>query len=273
MGAAKTALITGATSGIGKVIAKHLADEGYDIIVLARSENKMAALSRELNMIDPNINVKGVLCDFSSLESTREACRSIADKHDRIDMMLLNAGLWNSEKRKTADNIEETWQVNVISQIQVFQELKSLIPNDGNSKVIITSSALHQGEINFADLEFEQKFSGFKAYRQSKLALMMLARWMAKQEEYEGIEFYSVHPGMVNTNLGRDASWFARTIFKLLGKSPEKGARSHIHVVDAETDSLTNGEYYANGKVTKTTPYSYNLDEAEKLWNAVMRYL
>lgn len=271
--ASKTALITGATSGIGEVVARHLAEKGCDLIVLARSQEKMDRLSNELKILNPDINFKGVLCDFSSLESTENACQSILDKHDCIDMMVLNAGLWNSSEKKSQDGIEETLHVNLIAQMQVFRKLVALIPKNGQSKVIITSSGLHQGEIYFDDLEFKQKFSGFKAYRQSKLGLMMLTRWLAKQEEYSGISFFSIHPGMVSTNLGRDTGWFARSIFKLFGKSPEKGAQTHIHVADAEVSSLTNGEYYANRKVTKVTDYSYNLEAAEKLWEAVNGYL
>ncbi len=273
MKASKTVVITGATSGIGSVAAKHLVKVGYNLIVLARSEEKMGILSKELKAINGHVSVDGFICDFSSLESTASACKAIQDKYDCINMIILNAGLWNSKPKKSQDGIEETIHVNLISQIQIFQALVGLVPKDGQSKVIITTSGLHQGEVYFEDLEFQNNFSGFKAYRQSKLGLMMLARWLAKQEDFKGIAFYSVHPGMVSTNLGRDTGWFARMIFKLFGKSPEKGAQTHIHVVDTDNASLTNGEYYAYQKVTKTTEYSYDLDVAEKLWKAVNGYL
>ena len=269
----KTALITGATSGIGKVIARHLVKAGYAMIVLARSEQKLKTLISELQFINSEVSMNGVICDFASLESTSAACKTILEEHDCIDVMILNAGLWNSGLRKSQNGIEETLHVNLISQVQVFQSLVALLPKDGQSKVIITSSGLHQGEIHFDDLEFQEDFSGFKAYRQSKLGLMMLTRWLAKQDAYVGISFYSVHPGMVRTNLGRDAGWFAQFIFKLLGKSAEKGAQTHIYVADTPNWALTNGAYYANKKVTKSTNYSYNLEEAGKLWDAVMAYL
>ncbi|MCR9170892.1 MAG: SDR family NAD(P)-dependent oxidoreductase [bacterium] len=269
----RTALITGATSGIGFIIAKHLARKGYNLLIMARSPEKLKTLTEVLLDIDATISVDGFLCDFSSMESTNAACDAIAKKSPKIDVMLLNAGLWNSSEQKTEYGIEETLQVNLISQIQVFKALETCIPKNETSKVIITASALHQGEIYFNDLEFENGFSGFKAYRQSKLGLMMITRWLSNQTEFEGISFYSVHPGMVSTDLGRDASWFARMIFKLFGKSPEKGAQTHIHVIDTENSSLTNGEYYANKKVTKTTPYSYRMDEAEKLWEVIRSYI
>ena len=78
---------------------------------------------------------------------------------------------------------------------------------------------------------------------------------------------------MVNTELGRSAGWFSRTIFKLFGKSKEKGAQTHIHLINTSSLDLKSGEYYANSKVTKTTSYSYNMETAEKLWKVVQNFL
>ncbi len=268
----KTALITGATSGIGYVIAEHLVHKGYNVIILGRSNQKLDSLIQNLKRINSKVKLDKFLCDLSSLESIEKACESIKQTYKSIDLMVLNAGLWNFQFIETVDKIEETLQVNLLAPIVIFNELKELIPKNQESKVIFTSSGLHQGIINFSDIEFRQKFSGFKAYRQSKLGLLMLTRWLSKQPSYAGITFYSVHPGMVNTQLGRSAGWFSRTIFKLLGKSKEKGAQTHIHLIDCNCSELEQGAYYANSRVTKTTSYSYDMKTAEKLWNTLKEY-
>jgi len=269
----KKAIITGATSGIGMVIADHLVQSGYSVIVLGRSEKKLGVLKDRLNLSNSNCDVSTVLCDLSSFDSVRKANESVKSLTKSIDLLVLNAGLWNFEFIESKDKIEETFHVNLLSQILMFNELEVLIPKNNESKVIFTSSGLHQGEIQFEDVEFRQNFSGFKAYRQSKLAILLLTRWLSKQSENSGISFYCVHPGMVNTQLGRSAGWFSRSIFKLFGKSKEKGAKTHIHLIDENTQLLQNGEYYANNKVTKTTKYSYQMEEANKLWNIVQKYL
>ena len=101
----------------------------------------------------------------------------------------------------------------------------------------------------------------------------MLTRWLSKQAENSGISFYCVHPGMVSTQLGRNAGWFSRSIFKLFGKSKEKGAQTHVYLIDKKAGDLQSGEYYSNKKVSKTTTYSYNMEEAQKLWNTLQKYM
>jgi NAD(P)-dependent dehydrogenase (short-subunit alcohol dehydrogenase family) len=268
----KTALITGATSGIGTVVAEHLAKVGFNIVVFGRTPGKVDALIRSLTQINPEIVITGILCDLSSLESTKNACDEVNKNHSVINLMILNAGLWNVERRQTTDAIEETLHVNLLSQIQVADELIALLPKDGNSKIIITASSLHHGKINFNDLEFKTKFSGIKAYRQSKLCVILMTRWLAKQHNSKGISFYSVHPGGVRTNIARSAGWYAKLFFSLFGKSPEKGAQTHIHLIDTNNASLSNGNYYANKKVTKTTTYSYDMEVAERLSHEIAGY-
>jgi NAD(P)-dependent dehydrogenase (short-subunit alcohol dehydrogenase family) len=269
----KTALITGATSGIGSVVVDHIVSKGYDVIILARSVDKLNSLVARLKNDHQDAIVEGIECDLSSFKTVSEACKSIKENHDRLDLLILNAGLWNFQFTQTDDGIEETLHVNLISQVQLFNELIELVPKNHESKVIFTSSGLHQGKINFEDIEFRNNFSGFKSYRQSKLGSLMLTRWLAKQDEYEGISFYCVHPGMVNTNLGRNAGWLSRSIFKFFGKSKKNGASTHLHLIDTPNSELRSGEYYANSKVTRTTRYSYDLNEAEKLWNIVNEYI
>ena len=269
----KNAIITGATSGIGLVIADHLVRSGYSVIVLGRSEKKLDDLVDRLNLVNSNCDVRTVLCDLSSFTSVIKAVQSVKSLTKSIDLFVLNAGLWNFEFIESKDKIEETFHVNLLSPILIFKELEELIPKNDESKVIFTSSGLHQGEIQFEDLEFRQNFSGFKAYRQSKLGLLLLTRWLSHQHKYEGISFFSVHPGMVNTQLGRSAGWLSRSIFKLFGKSKEKGAQTHIHLIKEDANLLKNGAYYANKKVTKTTKYSYQMEEANKLWDIVQKYL
>lgn len=268
----KIALITGATSGFGLVIARHLVKQGYSLIVLGRSKEKLDSLIVDLKEVDSNCTIDSILCNLSSFNSVQHACKTIQTTYSHIDLLVLNAGLWNFEFKLSEDDIEETLQVNLLAPVLIFERLQQLIPNDGKSKVIFTSSGLHQGKINFNDLEFRITFSGFKAYRQSKLGLILIARLFAQKPEYSGTSFYTVHPGMVNTKLGRNAGWFSRLIFKLLGKSKEKGAQTHTFLIDEPNNKLTSGAYYANSQMTKTTKESYDMDTAAKLLNVIHDY-
>ena len=222
--------------------------------------------------MDPTCRVELIKCDLSSFQSVVEACDEVRSKCEQIHLLLLNAGLWNFEFIASKDQIEETFQVNVIAPVLIFKRLQDLLPTDNSSKVILTSSGLHQGTIYFEDIEFRKRFSGFKSYRQSKLAVLLLTRLFANKSTYAGISFYCVHPGVVNTKLGRNAGWFANLFFKLIGKSPQKGARTHIHLIDESTENLTSGGYYANSRMVKTTRQSYDLEMAERLEQVIQNY-
>lgn len=199
MNETRTALISGATSGIGSEIAAHLVRKGYNLIVLGRSIEKLDSLSKQLNAINPKVSIDKIFCELSSFDALKKACEQIKKSQKSIDLMILNAGLWNFQFIETSDKIEETFQVNLLSPIVIFNELELLMPKHEEAKVIFTTSGLHQGVINFSDIEFREKFSGFKAYRQSKLGIILLTRWLSKQASNSGISFYSVHPGMVHT--------------------------------------------------------------------------
>src|SRR5690606_25851838 len=130
----KTALITGATSGIGYIIAKNLAQLNYSIIVLGRSSDKLNKLYKDLTAINPKIKIDTKICDLSSLKMVSETCYEINKSDKSIDLMILNAGIWNFEFIESTDKIEETLQVNLIAPLLIYSRLKDLIPKNGASK-------------------------------------------------------------------------------------------------------------------------------------------
>jgi NAD(P)-dependent dehydrogenase (short-subunit alcohol dehydrogenase family) len=138
--------------------------------------------------------------------------------------------------------------------------------------VIFTASGLHQGTIHFSDLGFKRRFSGFNAYRQSKLGIILITRLLAIKPEHAGIGFYCVHPGMVKTAIGRNASWFSQLIFKWLGQSKENGAKTHLHLIGHPTSELTSGGYYARANLSKSSSASYDMNCGEKLLHVLNEY-
>lgn len=268
----KNAVMTGATSGFGQVVAEHLVRTNHKLVFFARTESKAKELVQKLNA-KTSASVDYILCDLSSLDAISKACEEVHKRCDRIDLLILNAGLWNSKLQDSKDGIEETFQVNLLAPVLMFQKLKDLIPANEQSKVLLTASALHQGSIQYDDLEYRKKFSGFKAYRQSKLGVILITRLWAKSAEFSGISFYSIHPGVVRTQIGARAGWFSRMIFKLIGSSLEKGARTHIHLIDQPASVLESGEYYAKSKRSAAAKETYDLQEASVLLKALNDYL
>jgi len=267
--------MTGATSGLGKISAIKAANNGGALIILARNKVKGEALKSEFNNQYPNAlgKIEIIEGDLNSFDSVYSACKEIKSKYPAIDMIVNNAGIMNFEFKQTVDKIEETLQVNLLSPLLICHLLFDNLKKAQNPKIVFTSSGLHQGEINFGNIEFKNSFSSFKVYRQSKLGVILICRLLAKSLKEYNISIYSQHPGMVRTNLGRKAGWFSRMIFYIMGKSPEKGSQTLSYIIETPNSQLESGEYYANEKVTATTKESYDMEVAEKLLLMIRDYL
>jgi NAD(P)-dependent dehydrogenase (short-subunit alcohol dehydrogenase family) len=271
----KNIFITGATSGIGLVAACELAAQGNKVMALARSVDKGNVLLDRFKSKYPQGkgSIEIVLGDLSSFESVVKACDVVKSKIDCLDVIINNAGIWNFSYKESSNKIEEIFHVNVLAPLLINDLLLELLLKSKEAKSIFAASALHQGEVDFSNLEFKKKFSGFRAYRQSKLEVILLTRLLAKKLENFNVGVYCEHPGLVNTKLGRDANWFSNLFFRLFGMSPEKGAETIIFLAQEDKRNLISGEYYAKKKVKKITEQSYDMKVAAELLLAIKSYL
>ena len=272
----KVIVMTGATSGLGRAACLSFANQGARVIILARSRSKAEHLIKELK--DYATPKKGTIevikCDFSDLSQVNQACDTLLTDNTHIDFLINNAGVWNFSESKSVNGIEMTFQVNVLVPLLLINKLLPLLKNSKEAKVITTASALHHGEVNYTDIQFSKDYSSFKAYRQSKLMVILLTRLYATKEDFKYVKIVTQHPGLVDTGLARNGGWFARTFFKWFGKSAEKGAETLIYLAQEDADKLINGAYYASSKATKTsTSFSKNLTHAEKVEELCLKYL
>lgn len=267
--------MTGATSGLGKVSAIRAANNGDTLIILARNKIKGEALKTEFNNQHPNAlgKIEIIEGNLNSLESVYSSCSTIKSKYPVIDMIVNNAGIMNFKFKQTVDKIEETLQVNLVSPLLICHLLFDNLKKAQNPKIIFTSSGLHQGEINFRNIEFKNSFSSFKVYRQSKLGVILICRLLAKPLKDHNVSIYSQHPGMVRTNLGRNAGWLSKMVFYIMGGSPEKGSQTLSFIMETSNLQLKSGEYYYNNKVTETTKESYDMEAAKKLLKIIGKFL
>ncbi len=271
----KKIFMTGSTSGFGKVAAWEMANNGASILTTFRNQEKADALLDDFKRQYPNAagSIDFVKCDLNAFDSINKACKEVREKIDGLDMILNNAGIMNSKFKESADGIEQTLHVNLLAPALLLHNLSDLLKRSEEPKIINTSSALHQGVIRFDDPEFKKGFKGMDAYRQSKLGIILLGKFLSGEKAHSNIHVYSQHPGVIRTELGREFNFLMRGIFWLMGKSPEKGAETLLHLVESPAESLENGEYYADKKVTSTTPESHDLKMAENLMSLIKQYL
>ena len=268
----KTVFITGATSGIGQETALALAKKGAAIVFTSRDPEKGKLVQKELIKRSNNKNIHLIFCDLASFDSIRNCCDEFKFKFDKLNILVNNAAVWDFKRRESQDGIENTLATNYLAPFLMTNMLMDTIKKSSPARIINLTSGLHYGTINFKDIEFKRKFGGFKAYKQSKLADILFTRLLAKKLDGTGITVNCVHPGMVNTNLARDAGWFMRGIFKIIGKPAHKGALTSIYLATSpEVENIT-GEYFYKCRVRKSSKQSYDMELAEKLWKVSEEY-
>jgi len=269
----KIVLITGATSGIGKETALGLAELGATIVFTTRDSLKGEKTRNELIAATNNENIDMLKCDLASFESIKNCCKEFKSKYDKLHVLINNAGVWDFKRRESKDGIENIFATNYLAPFLMTNLLLDVLKKSNLSRIINVTSGMHYGTINFDDIEFKQKFSGAKAYRQSKLGLILFTRLLAKKLDGTGVTVNVVHPGMNKTDLGRDAGGFSRMIFKLMGKDPKIGAETSIYLASSPDVGNISGEYFVKKKIKRSSKESYDMDLAKKLWDVSKKYL
>ena len=268
----KTILITGATNGIGKAAAIKFAGSAKLIAFTYRNEELAEDLKNEMQKINPNLSINSFFCDFSVQDSIRECADKIKNDLKAIDLLINNAGVVNTEYSETIDGIENTFAVNHLGYFLFTNLLLDLVKKESESRVINVSSAAHHfvKGMQWDDINYKDDFKmGLKAYGQSKLGNILFTKQLAKKLQKDGVTVNAIHPGGVNTSLGNQNNSLLGRVLKIILKpffrSPLKGANTIIYLAEIDGLSIT-GAYWVDGRVAKTSHYSKNEAEAEKLW-------
>ena len=268
----KTILITGATNGIGKAAAIKFAESAKSIAFTYRNEELAEDLKNEMQKINPNLSINSFFCDFSIQDSIRECANKIKNDLKAIDLLINNAGVVNTEYSETIDGIENTFAVNHLGYFLFTNLLLDLVKKESESRIINISSAAHHfvKGMQWDDINYKDDFKmGLKAYGQSKLGNILFTKQLAKKLQKDGVTVNAIHPGGVNTSLGNQNNSLLGRVLKIILKpffrSPLKGANTIIYLAEIDGLSIT-GAYWVDGRVAKTSHYSKNEAEAEKLW-------
>ena len=268
----KTILITGATNGIGKAAAIKFAESAKSIAFTYRNEELAEDLKNEMQKINPNLSINSFFCDFSVQDSIRECADKIKNDLKAIDLLINNAGVVNTEYSETIDGIENTFAVNHLGYFLFTNLLLDLVKKESESRIINVSSAAHHfvKGMQWDDINYKDDFKmGLKAYGQSKLGNILFTKQLAKKLQKDDVTVNAIHPGGVNTSLGNQNNSLLGRVLKIILKpffrSPLKGANTIIYLAEIDGLSIT-GAYWVDGRVAKTSHYSKNEAEAEKLW-------
>lgn len=282
--AGKTYVITGANTGAGYEAARLLLAKGAGVVMLNRNADKTRAAIEGLKQdLGDDTPVSFVRTDLASLDSVREASAELLEHTARIDALICNAAIAQVAKQEiTADGFESQLGVNHLGHFLLCGLLFDRIEASGGRIVVVGSNAYKMGlkKIQFDDLNFDNKYTAWNAYAQSKLAQMMFAYELQRRCEAVGkeVQVRVCHPGASRTNLLKDtASTFNRVLWAVLSRviaqSAEKGAWPEV--MCATEDGLKPAALYGPTKRADTVgpigecrldPVALDREIASELW-------
>ncbi len=270
----KTVLITGATSGIGLQTALQLAPLRPRIVFTYRDEVKKEQTFRLLEKVLPSSQIIPMFCRMDSLASVRDFANTLVREHDRLHVLINNAGLWRTRREVSTDGIELTWAVNHLAPFLLTHLLLPLIKQSSPARIINVSSEAHRNaKLDFEDPECRRSFPMMKAYAQSKLANLLFTLKLAGDLKGSGVTVNALHPGVVNTPIFSPMNPLMLALFKPFTISPARGAATSVYLSASADATAYTGSYFKKCKAVRPAASALNRADAEKLWLLSRKYL
>ncbi|KAL1131451.1 hypothetical protein AAG570_011068 [Ranatra chinensis] len=253
----KTAIITGANTGIGKVTARDFLTRGARVILACRDTAKAEEACREIQ--EAEVNAKGGSLvvkhlDLSSFASVRIFADEILEEEQALHLLVNNAGVMMCPKMLTEDGYELHFATNHLGHFLLTLKLLPLLVKSAPSRVVNVSSMAHilANSMKFDDINLDKGYKPVTAYARSKLANILFTKELARRLEGKGVNVYSLHPGVVNTELTRHVDtaffpgsrWLYHAVGSWLMKSPVQGAQTTIFCSVDEQTADQSGLYY-----------------------------
>ena len=272
----RVAIVTGASSGVGKAAAKALAAKGWRVIGLGRDPERSAAAQAEIRSAAADgAQVEMILADLALMADAARAAREIAARTDRIDVLLNNAGGVRKEKVVTAEGNEATFAGNHLGHFLLTTRLLPLLraaaasSPPGATRIVNVSSSGHAASagLDWSDLQMLGDFVSGAAYCNAKLANVLFARELAKRLASDGIVAHAMHPGVVDSNFVSHAdAGMQQYMSTLKAITPAEGADTLVWLATAEEPGQTSGRYFHNREAIPTSAAAQDDAVAERLW-------
>ncbi|HYL51056.1 MAG TPA: SDR family oxidoreductase [Acidimicrobiia bacterium] len=274
--AGKVVVITGGNSGIGKETAVELARMGARVVIAARNPTRAAAAVKEIKeRTGAGDRVETMPLDLASFASVRAFAGAFTDAHDRLDVLVNNAGGWLGKRIVTADGHESQFQVNHLSHFLLTNLLRERLVRSAPARVVNIASVAHKNArrgLDFDDLDYERRrYRGFRVYSETKLMNILFARELARRWDGTGVSANAVHPGFVATNFARegDVGWWGNIGMPLtrpFSISVQQGAVTPVYVASSPDVEGITGQYFVKCRVAGPSRAALDDDAAARLW-------
>ena len=283
----RVALVTGGTSGLGAETARALADRGASVAVVGRDRERGQAVAADLAARTDG-TAEFYRADLASQATVRRLAAEFRERHDRLDVLVNNAGVFRAERTVTDDGVESTFAINHLAPYLLTHDLCDLLVESVETaeraagderlspRVVTVSSGLHaRGTLDFANLQGERGYDGMRAYARSKLANVLFTDELADRLAGTGVAALAADPGFVpGTGLTRDASLRNRLLLGAFARLPlpftkglEEGAATLVRAAADPALADVAGAYLSDGEVTESAAASRDGAARKRLWD------
>ncbi len=254
-----TILVTGATDGLGRRVARELAAKGATVLLHGRSPERLEATLEELRSQTGSEKANSYLADFSSLAAVRDLADRILSKHDRLDVLVNNAGIIVRERRESEDGYELTFAVNYLSHFLLTRLLLPLLKDSAPARIVNVASA-GQSPVDFSNLMLERGYDAMKAYSQSKLAQVMFTFELAEHLRDTGVTVNALHPAsLMDTKM-------VQSTFGYTMSTVEEGTEAVVRLAISPEIGGVTGRYFDGTREARANRQAYDPRVRNRLW-------
>jgi NAD(P)-dependent dehydrogenase (short-subunit alcohol dehydrogenase family) len=252
-------LVTGATDGLGRRVAQVVAAKGATMLLHGRNPERLKATLEELRIQPGSEKVSSYLADLSSLGAVRGLADRIHSEHDRLDVLVNNAGIIARERRESEDGYELTFAVNYLSHFLLTRLLLPLLKDSAPARIVNVASA-GQSPLDFSNLMLERGYDAMKAYSQSKLAQVMFTFELAEHLRGTGVSVNALHPAsLMDTKM-------VQSTFGYTMSTVEEGTEAVVRLaISPEIEGIT-GRYFDGTRQARANRQAYDPRDRNRLW-------
>lgn len=269
----RIAVVTGANSGVGRGVARHLAEQGLRVVMLCRDAQRGTAARDALRNETGNPAIDMIVTDLTDYDAVRAFADTVRSRYPRLDVLVNAAGVVSMQRQLTRHGHELTLAAGFLGPALLTRLLLPRLTESTPGRVVNVSGRGHRrGELDLGDLHFERRpYSAVKAGTQAVLAKLMFTYELARRLTQTGVTANACCPGLVRSNLLRDAPLALKALvwpyLRLRGQSPYQGARTPAHLATAPELAEVSGRYYRHMKALRSSKASYDEALASRLWD------
>jgi NAD(P)-dependent dehydrogenase (short-subunit alcohol dehydrogenase family) len=267
----KVCVITGGTNGIGKATALALAQMGATVVIVGRNPAKCAAVVGEIKHLSGNDAVEALVADLSIMAEVRQVAEQFKAKHQKLHVLVNNAGGAFGKRKVTCEGFERTFALNHLNYFLLTGLLLDTLKASAPARIVNVSSDAHKrAHLDFDDLQSEKGSFVFNAYGRSKLAVVMFSYELARRLSGTGVTCNVLHPGLVRTgfadNLGAVPSAAIGFFMRFVGLTPEQGAQTSVYLATSPAVENVTGKYWEKSKEVPSGRAAYDEATWTRLW-------